>query len=277
MCSPFIMKNIVVKNLKVEFENKIAIDDLSLDINEGDFVCILGKNGSGKSTFAKTLNCLILPTSGTVNVYGMDTSDESKTLDIRRLVGMAFQNPDNQIVSSIVEEDVAFGLENLGIESTVIRKRIDEAMKTLDIYDIKDNVTSKLSGGQKQRVAIAGILAIQSTIIVLDEPTSMIDKSKRKELLKVLQKLNKENNITIILITHFLEEIVFANRVIFLESGKLVLDEKPNELLLKNDILNKYGFELPYIPRLTTFLKSESFDFKGNELEVKDLLCQYLK
>ena len=277
MCSPFIMKNIVVKNLKVEFENKIAIDDLSLDINEGDFVCILGKNGSGKSTFAKTLNCLILPTSGTVNVYGMDTSDESKTLDIRRLVGMAFQNPDNQIVSSIVEEDVAFGLENLGIESTVIRKRIDEAMKTLDIYDIKDNVTSKLSGGQKQRVAIAGILAMQSKIIVLDEPTSMIDKSKRKELLKVLQKLNKENNITIILITHFLEEIVFANRVIFLESGKLVLDEKPNELLLKNDILNKYGFELPYIPRLTTFLKSESFDFKGNELEVKDLLCQYLK
>lgn len=271
------MNNIVVKNLTVEFENKIAINNLSLSINEGDFVCILGRNGSGKSTFAKTLNCLIVPNSGDVLIYDMNTKDENNTLNIRRSVGMTFQNPDNQIVSSIVEEDVAFGLENLGIESSEIRKRIDEAMKTLDIYDIKDNVTSKLSGGQKQRVAIAGILAMQSKIIVLDEPTSMIDKNNRKELLKVLQKLNKENNITIILITHFLEEIVFANRVIFLESGKLVFDDKPMDLFLKSDILTKYGFELPYIPRLTTFLRDQGLDFNGNELKVEDLVCHYLK
>ena len=215
------MQNIKINNLIVDFDvlnadgnitsKKRAIDDISLSINEGEFVCILGRNGSGKSTFAKCLNALILPTEGDVIVNGMNTKDETKTIDIRKNIGMAFQNPDNQIVASIVEEDIAFGMENLGIDSITMDKRIDEALDSLGIKDLRYSMTSKLSGGQKQKVSIAGIIAMKSKIIVLDEPTSMIDKNGRKDLLDKVKRLNKDENITVILISHFVEEISYAS------------------------------------------------------------------
>lgn len=181
------MNCIEIKNLIVDYNGKNAIDDISLSIEEGEFVCILGRNGSGKSTLVKTINGLIQSTSGDVIVYGMNTKDNNKLLDIRKNVGISFQNPDNQIVSSIVEEDVAFGLENIGVETSSIRERIDEAMKNIGIYDLKDSLTSTLSGGQKQKVSIAGILAMKSKILILDEPTSMIDSEGRMALLNTLK------------------------------------------------------------------------------------------
>lgn len=281
-----IMKNVVIKNLIVDYDvydsegnvvsKKRALDDVSLSINEGEFVCVLGRNGSGKSTLAKCLNALIVPTLGDVEIYGMNTKDEDKVLDIRKNVGMAFQNPDNQIVASIVEEDVAFGMENLAIPSDEMERRIDESLKTLGISELRDAMTSKLSGGQKQKVSIAGILAMKSKIIVLDEPTSMIDKNGRKDLLDRVKKLCIEENITVILISHFVEEIVYADRVVVFGKGKLLLDGTPKDILLNESELNRAGIELPYIPRLATRLKAKGKNLKGNELDVKEL-CQYLK
>lgn len=273
------MKIIDIKNLIVEYDNyeeslpkTKVIDDISLDINEGEFVCILGRNGSGKSTFAKCLNGLIIPTSGDVIVDGINTKDYENILEIRKKVGLTFQNPDNQIVASIVEEDIAFGLENLGIEKDEMRNRIDEAMKILEIYDIKDYLTSKLSGGQKQKVAIAGILAMKSKIFVLDEPTSMIDSIGRNEILECIKKINNEENITIIMISHHITDIFYADRVLVLDGGKIVIDDIPNNILLKQDLLEKIGIEAPYIPRLSNELKKKGLNFIGNEREVIDLL-----
>lgn len=280
------MKNIDIKNLIVDYDvydsegnsvsKKRALDGISLSVNEGDFVCILGRNGSGKSTLAKCLNALVLPTSGDVEIYGINTKDEDRVIDIRKNVGMAFQNPDNQIVASIVEEDVAFGMENLAIPSEEMARRIDESLKTLGISELREAMTSKLSGGQKQKVSIAGILAMKSKIIVLDEPTSMIDKNGRKDLLDRVKKLCVEENITVILISHFVEEIVYADRVVVLGKGKLLMDGTPKDILLNESELNKAGIELPYIPRLATRLKENGKNLKGNELSVKEL-CQYLK
>ena len=280
------MKNIDIKNLIVDYDvydsegnsvsKKRALDGISLSVNEGDFVCILGRNGSGKSTLAKCLNALVLPTSGDVEIYGINTKDENRVIDIRKNVGMAFQNPDNQIVASIVEEDVAFGMENLAIPSEEMARRIDESLKTLGISELREAMTSKLSGGQKQKVSIAGILAMKSKIIVLDEPTSMIDKNGRKDLLDRVKKLCVEEHITVILISHFVEEIVYADRVVVLGKGKLLMDGTPKDILLNESELNKAGIELPYIPRLATRLKENGKNLKGNELSVKEL-CQYLK
>lgn len=264
------MKCIEIKNLIVDFEKKRVLDNISLDIEEGDFICILGKNGSGKSTFAKCINGLVTPTSGEVLVYSMDTKDEKKLLDIRKNVGMTFQNPDNQIVASIVEEDVSFGLENLGIESSEIRKRIDDTMKELNIYAFKDRLVSKLSGGQKQKVSIAGILAMKSKIIVLDEPTSMIDKVSRKDLLNLVKKLN-DSGITIILISHHVEEMMYAKRVLVIDDGKIKIDDTPKNVLLKEKELNECSIELPYIARLTSMLKAKGKNYKGNETTVDEL------
>lgn len=264
------MSCIEIKNLTVTFDEKKALDNISLNISEGEFLCVLGKNGSGKSSFAKSLNGLIMPSAGDVVVYGMNTKDESKLLDIRKSIGMTFQNPDNQIVASIVEEDVAFGLENLGIESTEIRKRIDETLKRLFIYDLKDSLVSKLSGGQKQKVSIAGILAMKSKIIILDEPTSMIDVCSRKELLDLVKKLNEEG-ITIILISHNVEEIMYAKRVIVLNDGQIKMDDTPKNILLKGEELNTYGIELPYISHLASILKKQGKNYKGNEISVDEL------
>ena len=282
----FILENIKIENLIVDFDvlntegetisKKRAIDNISLSINEGEFVCILGKNGSGKSTLAKCLNALILPTSGKVNIYGMNTQNEDDIINIRKNIGMAFQNPDNQIVASIVEEDVAFGMENLAIPSDEMNRRIDESLKSLGIQELREAMTSKLSGGQKQKVSIAGILAMKSKIIVLDEPTSMIDKNGRRDLLDKVKKLNKEEKITVILISHYIEEITYADRVIVLNKGKVVLDDTPKNVLLKEEILNNSGIELPYIPMMATELKKKGKTLVGNELSV-DELCQYLK
>lgn len=280
------MQNIEIKNLIVDFditntENNIvskkrAIDGINLSIDEGEFVCILGRNGSGKSTLAKCLNALVLPTDGDVFINGMNTKDETKTLDIRKNIGMAFQNPDNQIVASIVEEDIAFGMENLCIDSATMDKRIDEALDCLGIKELRYSLTSKLSGGQKQKVSIAGILAMKSKIIVLDEPTSMIDKNGRKDLLDRVKKLNKEENITIILISHYIDEISYADRVVVLNKGKIVMDNVPREIVLHKDELETTGIMLPYIPSLASKLKDYGKNLKGNEFTV-DELCQFLK
>lgn len=280
------MKAVDIKNLKVDFEvvnpenestyRKSVLKDITLSIDAGEFICVLGRNGSGKSTLVKCLNGLILPTSGDVYIYDMNTKEEDNLIDIRQKVGMAFQNPDNQIVASIVEEDVAFGLENLGVESSEMQKRIDDALKNLKIFDLKKSMTSKLSGGQKQKVSIAGILAMKSKIIVLDEPTSMIDKAGRIDLLNTVKRLNVEEGITIILISHYVEEINYADRVILLDKGMVALDDTPKKVLLEEEKLIHAGIELPYIPKIANVLSKRGKSLKGNELTV-DELCQYLK
>lgn len=280
------MQNILVKNLIVDFDvlnndgnvisKKRAIDDISLTINEGEFVCVVGRNGSGKSTLAKCLNALILPSSGDVIINGLNTKDENNTIDIRRQIGMAFQNPDNQIVASIVEEDIAFGMENLGISSEIMDERIDESLDSLGIKELRYSLTSKLSGGQKQKVSIAGILAMKSKILILDEPTSMIDKNGRNDLLDRVKKLNKEENITIILISHYIDEISYADRVIVLNNGKVTMDDTPKNIVLRQKELSESGIILPYIPRLATVLRDNGKNLKGNEFTAEEL-CQFLK
>lgn len=280
------MENISIKNLIVDFditneENEIiskkrVINNISLSINEGEFICIIGKNGSGKSTLVKCLNALILPSAGDVTVYGMNTKDESHLIDIRKNIGMAFQNPDNQIVASIVEEDVAFGMENLGLESSEMDKRIDEALDTLGILESRYSQTNKLSGGQKQKVSLAGILCMKSKILVLDEPTSMIDKNGRIDLLNKVYELNKKEGITVILISHYIEEITYADRVLVMNNGIIINDDTPKNIVLKDDILKEAGVELPYITRLSKKLKDSGKNLKGNEFTVSEL-CQFLK
>ena len=280
------MGNIDVKNLIVEFDifnadnevvsKKRVIDDISFSVNEGDFVCIIGKNGSGKSTLAKCLNGLVMPKGGDVLIYGMNTKNEEKLIDIRKNIGMAFQNPDNQIVASIVEEDVAFGMENLGFSPEEMDKRIEESLKTLDIQELRFAQTSKISGGQKQKVSLAGILCMKSKILVLDEPTSMIDKNGRLDLLNKVYELNKKEKITVILISHYIEEISFADRVIVMNQGKIILDDTPKNVVLKDELLNNAGIELPYITRMAKELKSFGKKLNGNEFSVEEL-CQFLK
>ena len=280
------LKIVDIKNLIVDFDvynsdnvvisKKRVLDDISLTIDKGEFVCILGKNGCGKSTFAKCLNALVTPTSGTVRVFDLDTKDEKNLISIRQKVGMSFQNPDNQIVASIVEEDIAFGLENLGIESSEMKKRIDFATNCLGIENLKNSMTSKLSGGQKQKVSIAGILAMKPEIIVLDEPTSMVDKAGRVDILETVKKLNKEENITIILISHYLEEVRYADRVLLINKGKVTLDDTPDKALLNDKLFLDAGLELPYIPKMATELRNMGKKLKGNEIRVNEL-CHYLK
>ena len=280
------LKIVDIKNLIVDFDvynsdnvvisKKRVLDDISLTIDKGEFVCILGKNGCGKSTFAKCLNALVTPTSGTVRVFDLDTKDEKNLISIRQKVGMSFQNPDNQIVASIVEEDIAFGLENLGIESSEMKKRIDFATNCLGIENLKNSMTSKLSGGQKQKVSIAGILAMKPEIIVLDEPTSMVDKAGRVDILETVKKLNKEENITIILISHYLEEVRYADRVLLINKGKVTLDDTPDKALLSDKLFLDAGLELPYIPKMATELRNMGKKLKGNEIRVNEL-CHYLK
>ena len=280
------MSLIDIKNLIVDFDitnsdnevvsKKRVLNGISLSINDGEFVSILGKNGSGKSTFAKSLNALITPTSGDIYISGMNTKDENSILKIRQNVGMTFQNPDNQIVASIVEEDIAFGLENLEVQTPEIRHRIDEAMRSIGIIHLKDAMVSKLSGGQKQKVSIAGILAMKPKIIVLDEPTSMIDKAGRTELLNIVKELNEKEKITIILISHYVEEIMYSKRVIVLNEGQIVLDDTPKNVLQQKEMLYKAGIDLPYITKLASTLKDKGKKLKGNETLVTEL-CQYLK
>ena len=248
------MKFIEVNNLTIEFTKidesgmevpgKLALDGISLDIDKGSFVAVLGMNGSGKSTLAKCFNGLLVPTSGRVVVDGFDTAEEEHIWDVRSKVGMVFQNPDNQIVSSIVEDDVAFGPENLGVEPKEIRRRVDDALKRVGMYELKDKGAHMLSGGQKQRIAIAGAIAMRPECIVFDEPTAMLDPKGRASVMNIIRDLNAEG-ITCILITHFMGEAVEADRVIVLKNGKVLCDRTPAELFSDKEMIERAGLEMP--------------------------------
>lgn len=276
------MENIIkVDNLIFEYTSDEttyrAIDDFNLDIKKGEFVAIIGHNGSGKSTLSKNLNAILVPTSGDINIKGMNTKDEKYLWDIRQTAGMVFQNPDNQIVATIVEEDVAFGCENLGIPSQEIRLRVDEALKNVDMYDLRERQPHLLSGGQKQRVAIAGIIAMRPECIIFDEATAMLDPSGRQEVMNTIKRLNKEYNITVLHITHFMEEAVEADRVIVMEKGKLALEGTPREVFSNVTRLKEIGLDVPYMTELAHILKEDGLDIRDNILTVDEMvgeLCQ---
>ena len=247
-----------------------VLENLNLNIKRGSFTVILGHNGSGKSTLAKLLNGLYRPTGGSISVNGMLTTDESKEFDIKKTVGMVFQNPDNQLVASVVEEDVAFGPENLSIPPDEIRKRVDNALKSVGMFEYKDASPSKLSGGQKQRVAIAGVIAMQPECIVLDEPTAMLDPSGRREVIDTVIKLNKEQGITVILITHFMEEAEKADRVIVMDDGKILDDGRPEEIFSKVEFLKKCGLDVPQTTELLNELSKNGLNVSSNIISVED-------
>lgn len=250
-----------------------AVDGVSLDINKGEFVALLGHNGCGKSTMAKHFNALLVPDSGKVYVDGDDTSDEEKAYDIRRKVGLVQQNPDNQLVASIVEEDVAFGPENLGVPPQEIRARVDEALKAVDMYEYRKNAPFKLSGGQKQRIAIAGVLAMQTECIVLDEPTAMLDPNGRNEVMSTLLKLNKEKKMTVVLITHYMDEAVLADRVVVMDSGKILTQGKPDEVFSRVELLKKHRLDVPQATELAYKLRGCGVKFDRLPLTTEDCVA----
>lgn len=229
---------------------------VTLDIEKGEFVAVLGHNGSGKSTLAKLLNAINLPESGKVLINGIDTADESRLYDIRRTVGMVFQNPDNQIVATVVEEDVAFALENIGVEPSEIRRRVDDALKTVGMYGYREHAPHKLSGGQKQRIAIAGVLAMEPACIVMDEPTAMLDPIGRREIMKTIKKLNA-SGVTIILITHYMDEAAQAGRVVVMDDGRVIADDPPKKVFAQAEKLKAVGLDVPNVTELTHALIKE--------------------
>jgi energy-coupling factor transport system ATP-binding protein len=249
-----------------------AVQDISLTIEQGEFLAILGRNGSGKSTLAKLFNALIVPASGTVIVNGIDTMNDELLWDIRSSTGMVFQNPDNQIVGTVVEEDVAFGPENLGVPPEEIRVRVDEALETIGLSEYKKHAPHLLSGGQKQRVAIAGILAMKPKCIVLDEATAMLDPIGRKEVMRILRKLNREEGITIIHITHHMDEAGKADRILVVDSGKCVMLGTPREVFKDVDGMKKLGLDVPQVTELLYELNKEGFDFPRDILTVDEAL-----
>lgn len=257
--------------------DKSAIDGIDLNIKEGEFVAILGRNGSGKSTIAKHINALILPDSGKVYVDNIDTSLPGSVYDVRSKAGMVFQNPDNQIVATIVEEEVAFGPENLGVLPSEIKKRVAESLKIVDMSDYLKSSTSALSGGQKQRVAIAGVLAMNPKCIVFDEPTAMLDPSGRKEVMENIKKINKEDGITIILITHYMEEATEADTVVVVDNGKIVLQGTPREVFSNVEKVKSFGLDVPQVIELSYELKNSGFDIDTDILDVDEMvnaICQ---
>jgi energy-coupling factor transport system ATP-binding protein len=256
-----------------------ALNNTSLNINKGEFVVIIGHNGSGKSTLAKHINALLVPTKGKVYINSMDTSKEDQLWDIRKSAGMVFQNPDNQIVATIVEEDVAFGPENLGVESKEIRRRVDEALSVVEMQEYKKHAPHLLSGGQKQRIAIAGILAMKPDCIVFDESTAMLDPSGRKEVLNTIKKLNKEEGITIIHITHFMDEAIDADRVMVMEMGEVVMEGSPKEVFSQVTKLKNLGLDVPQVTDLCYQLRQQGIDIPQDILSVDEMvikLCQLL-
>jgi energy-coupling factor transporter ATPase len=248
-----------------------AIDNVSLEVKEGDFISILGANGSGKSTFAKHLNAILVPTEGTVWVDGMDSKDEEKLLSIRQTAGMVFQNPDNQIIGQVVEEDVAFGPENMGIPTEQLRERVDEALKTLGMMEYSKKSPNRLSGGQKQRVSIAGVLAMHPKCIVLDEPTAMLDPAGRKEVIRALRALNEVEGITIILITHYMEETIYSDKIFVMNKGKIAMEGTPREIFKHVEELEGYKLEIPKITWLAHELKKKGIDIPECVLSDKEL------
>lgn len=270
-------KIIEFKNVSFKYpdENAEALKNLNLDFYKGQFTCVLGHNGSGKSTMAKLINALYIPTEGTVTSYGYDTSVEENEMNIRRNVGMVFQNPDNQIVATIVEDDVAFGPENLGVKREEIRRRVDEALKLVDMYDYRRHEPHRLSGGQKQRVAIAGIIAMHTNCIVLDEPTAMLDPKGRKEVLNALFKLKNELGISIILVTHFMDEAVLADRVVVMNDGGVILDGTPQEVFSHTELLKSIGLTVPKPLELATELKKCGVELNGSPLTADEFVSVF--
>ena len=250
-------------------ENKV-LKNVSLEIKKGEFVTILGHNGSGKSTLAKHLNAILLPDEGTVTVAGMNTRDENNLLKIRQNVGMVFQNPDNQIVATIVEEDVAFAPENLGIPSDEIRKRVDYALEAVGMTEFKTHAPHLLSGGQKRKVAIAGILAMKPSVIVLDEATAMLDPSGRTEIMNTVRKLNKEEGITVVHITHYMEEAVASDRVVVIDSGELVMDDTPEKVFSEVEKLKNIGLDVPQPTLLIHYMNKYGYELKKNILDIEE-------
>ena len=272
------MLDSIIKTEKLEFSYasaddfapKMVFHGFDLEIEKGTFVAIIGHNGSGKSTLAKHFNAILLPMGGRVLVGGADTSDENKTIEIRRQVGMVFQNPDNQIVATVVEEDVAFAPENLGYPPIEIRRRVDEALKIVDMYDFRQHAPHLLSGGQKQRVAIAGVLAMEPQCIVFDEPTAMLDPRGRESIIKVIRDLRDNRGVTVVLITHHMDEAVSADRVIVMSDGEIILDGAPREVFLEVDTLRRSGLDVPETAVLLRDLKNDGFDLPLDALTVDE-------
>jgi len=273
-----ICNNLVYKYPQSEDEQpKVAIDGLNLEVTKGEFLVVLGHNGSGKSTFAKHINALLIPSEGDVYVDGLRTSEESNLWNIRNVAGMVFQNPDNQIVATIVEEDVAFGPENLGLEPKEIRKRVDDSLKNVQMYEYRKHAPHLLSGGQKQRVAIAGILAMMPKCIVFDEPTAMLDPFGRKEVIRTIKEINKKYGITIILITHNMEEAVEADRIVVMDNGKIVMNGKPKEIFRNVSLMKKIGLDVPQVTELAYELKQNGINIDSDILTINEMvnaLCQ---
>ena len=282
------MNFISVENLSYHYESndennltKVdVIKNLNMEVKKGEFLCVLGHNGSGKSTLAKHFNAILLPCGGKVYVDKMDTADEEKCFDIRSNVGLVLQNPDNQLVASVVEEDVAFGPENLGVPPKEIRKRVDNALKAVDMYEYRKNAPYKLSGGQKHRVAIAGIIAMEPSCIVLDEPTAMLDPRGRQEVMDTITKLNRERGITIVLITHYMDEAVKADRVIVMDDGKILTEGTPKEVFSQVDLIKENSLDVPQATEICYELQKAGVNIKELPLDEEscvDVLMEVLK
>lgn len=248
-----------------------AVDKVNFEIDEGSFVAVLGHNGSGKSTLAKMLNALYVPTKGKILVCGIDTSDENRTYDIRSQAGMVFQNPDNQLVSTVVEEDVAFGPENMGVEPAEIRRRVDEALRVVRMSNHAESAPHMLSGGQKQRIAIAGVLAMQPKVMIFDESTAMLDPMGREEVLSTVRRINRERGITVIWITHFMEEAAQADRVIVMDDGCIVMDGTPREVFSRVDEVKRIGLDVPGMTELALELSREGLAIRTDILTVEEM------
>lgn len=262
-----------------EKTDKFALETIDINVDEGEFVVIIGHNGSGKSTLSKLLNGILIPTEGVILVDGLDTKDDELIWEIRKTAGMVFQNPDNQLVATIVEEDVAFGPENLGVPSHEIRERVDWALDVVGMTEYKRKAPHNLSGGQKQRVAIAGILAMDPKCIIFDEPTAMLDPSGRKEVIKTIEQLNEEEKMTIIHITHYMDEAVNADRVIVMDQGKVVLEGKPKDVFKQVDFLHELGLDVPQVTQLSYFLRKAGVDVNADNITVEEMvndLCQLI-
>lgn len=265
------MSNIIeIKNLYFSYpsdegsEPVEVLKGVDLTIKEGEFTAILGHNGSGKSTLAKHINGILVPTSGTVTVDGINTADEEKIYDLRCRAGMVFQNPDNQIVSSVVEEDVAFALENLGVPYEEMRRRVDEALKDVNMYDYRLHSPAQLSGGQKQRVAIAGIIAMKPKCIILDEPTAMLDPQGRREVMAVIKRMNRDHGITIVLITHYMDEAAQCGRVVVMDKGRVILDDTPRAVFSQVDKVKAIGLDVPQVTEFAWELKKAGYDISDD-------------
>lgn len=264
---------IKVENVSFSYDENIVLNNISLSVKEGEFVALLGHNGCGKSTMAKLFNVLLTPNSGTVTIDGIKAESDDDIYDIRSRVGLVLQNPDNQLVATIVEEDVAFGPENLGIPPKEIRKRVDDALKAVDMYEYRKHAPHKLSGGQKQRVAIAGIIAMEPKCIVLDEPTAMLDPKGRQEVMDTIKRLNKEHNITIVLITHYMDEAVQADRVIVMDKGSVLTQGTPQQVFSQVQLLKSHSLDVPQSVELMYLLQKSGVDVNSLPLTPKDCVA----